>query len=39
MREAFGAPRIAAAALLAAAVRLSLKPDDATPAAVRNCWL
>jgi hypothetical protein len=39
MRDAFGAARAAGATLLAAAARLSLKPDAAMPAAVRNCWL
>jgi len=36
-RDGFGAARTAAP--LAAAARLSLRPDDAMPAAVRNCWL
>ena len=35
MRDAFGAAR--SAARLTAALRLSLRPDDAMPAAVRNC--
>ena len=37
MRAGFGAA--GTTARLVAAVRLSLRPDEAMPAAVRNCWL
>jgi len=39
MRDAAGAARALGATLLAAAASVSLRLDDATPAAVRNCWL